>query len=147
MRYAPIAVAVLVVAMGGCAFATAVETPKPLRDVSVFDPEPLPTATVPQGGEPGENELLPRGFAGAVPQIPHAVASFAITIDGNDCLGCHLPENAEGVAPAAPPTHMTGKALASARYNCTQCHVTRTGAKALVKNGNDRFVVPAVPAP
>ncbi|MHC4934034.1 MAG: nitrate reductase cytochrome c-type subunit [Planctomycetota bacterium] len=96
--------------------------------------------------EPGESDRLDRAFEGAPPQIPHAVEdALPITLDSNDCLDCHDPENATSKEEAPlPESHfqvpvmgegqpgepMAWKVqgyeksdqVAGARFLCTTCH-------------------------
>ncbi|MBI5814182.1 MAG: nitrate reductase cytochrome c-type subunit [Nitrospinae bacterium] len=102
----------------------------------------LPPSTVDyKGGEPGANKLLPRGFTGAPPQIPHSVENLNLSRDNNDCLMCHDPAYADEKTVAIPATHMQEGKVSMARYNCTQCHVPQADVKPLVKNMNDKFIV------
>jgi len=63
--------------------------------------------------DPGAAKPLPRAYAGAPPQIPHATADMAITAKENACLGCHTTEAAgeaagkvaAGEAPPVPVSH------------------------------------------
>jgi cytochrome c-type protein NapB len=49
-----------------------------------------------RSAEPGEAERFERSFDSAPPQIPHSVEDLLpILADENQCLDCHLPENAE----------------------------------------------------
>ena len=120
-----------------------------LSKTSVFDvPDPkvyhYPTV------QPGESTVLPRGYPGAPPQIPHDVSEFLpITVQSNMCIACHAqPElwgkpREKGKPTPIPQSHYTdlrnapGKVtdhLINARYNCNQCHVPQADAPALVQN-------------
>lgn len=120
-------------------------------DVLFRDVELLSTA--PQAQEvynesaPGESRKLERAYPGAPPQVPHEMDSMLpITRETNDCLECHLPENAtekedvptpkshferpivgEGKPGEAMVTVVRGyeaqQALLGSRYNCDMCHV------------------------
>jgi cytochrome c-type protein NapB len=66
----------------------------PFRDVDIL-------STAPQAQEkyietaPGESKKLERAFPGAPGQVPHEMESMLpITRESNECLECHLPENA-----------------------------------------------------
>jgi cytochrome c-type protein NapB len=85
-------------------------------------------------------------FPGAPPQIPHAVEDmYPITLDDNECLECHHPENAvEGDDIPLPESHFDrpvmakgktdeamawvvkgyekAKDLPGTRYGCNICH-------------------------
>jgi len=110
---------------------------KSLRPNSVFDDEMPPKVAKYLGNPPGENQLLPGAFQGAVPQIPHDITGMALDTENNDCLNCHHPAyEMEGV-PYAPPTHMAGNELDMRRYQCQLCHVPQSDALPLVMNEND----------
>jgi cytochrome c-type protein NapB len=120
-----------------------------LSKTSVFD-SPVPKAYHYGALPPGKSEVLPRGYPGAPPQIPHDIAYFLpITAQSNQCIVCHnRPDergkpHAAGVPTPMPVSHYTdlrnepGKVtdhLIGARYNCNQCHVPQTDAPALVGN-------------
>jgi nitrate reductase (cytochrome), electron transfer subunit len=120
-----------------------------LSKTSVFD-VPDPKAYHYNGAQPGENKVLPRGYPGAPPQIPHDVSEFMpITVQSNMCIACHAqPElwgkpREKGTPTPIPQSHYTdlrnapGKVtdhLINARYNCNQCHVPQADAPALVQN-------------
>jgi len=79
---------------------------------------------------PGSTTPLPRPYPGAPPSVPHGIAGLAITRDANSCLDCHLEGSDMGDGHAAtkvPPSHLDAKAaLIGKRYQCLQCHATRT---------------------
>jgi len=96
--------------------------------------------------EPGESKRGARDFPDAPPQIPHRVDDMLpITLDDNECLDCHDPENAiEKTDVPIPASHFRAavmgeggpndamvwvvkgyektKDISGARYNCTMCH-------------------------
>ena len=108
---------------------------------------------------------IERAFQDAPPMIPHDVdGMLPITINSNQCTGCHMPDIAAGMG-ATPlpsshftnfrPTHnyngktftrstdgmknevaikSTGSKLAGARFNCTQCHAPQSQGNPLVEN-------------
>lgn len=119
-------------------------------------------STAPQAQEtyieitPGESKKLDRAFHGAPPQVSHEMESMLpITRESNDCLECHLPENAtekkdiptpkshfqrpiigEGKPGEAMATVVKGyekqEELLGSRYNCNMCHLQQaTSLKAL----------------
>lgn len=50
-------------------------------------------------------------------------------------MGCHSPEKAkEKNAPRVGESHLVGKVLSMARYQCNTCHVPQVDAKPLVDN-------------
>lgn len=114
---------------------------KSLRKNSPFEDDLLPSAVSYRGSDPGDNTLLPRGYAGAPPQIPHSVENLNITRESNDCLMCHDPANAAEKVVPTPATHILEGKVSMSRYNCTQCHVPQADVKPLVKNINDEFIV------
>jgi len=111
----------------------------------------------------GTSKKIKRAFQDAPPMIPHDVEGMLpITINDNQCVGCHMPEVAESVgATPIPTSHFTdfrpkpsydGKefkspadtmkneisikkldTLAGARFNCSQCHAPQSEGE-LVKN-------------
>jgi len=87
-----------------------------------------------EGGPP-----LQKSFAQQPPMIPHSVGDYAITLQGNDCMGCHEKPEATG-AIALPDSHFRDRdgkpveKLAARRYFCTQCHAAQKEAMPLVKN-------------
>jgi len=109
----------------------------------------------------GESKKLQRDFPDAPPQIPHTVEDmYPITLDDNECLECHHPENAiskEDVP--VPESHfreaVMGKGspgdpmvwvvkeykqrddLVGARYDCSMCHTPQASN---VNTPNNRFL-------
>jgi cytochrome c-type protein NapB len=86
---------------------------------------------------PGSTKPLPRPYPGAPPAVPHAVEDRAITRESNACLDCHLEGSDMGdghTATKAPPSHFVNPktkeartgAVTGTRYQCLQCHATRT---------------------
>jgi len=143
MRKTAIFMMVLVFGLSGYAIAGSDHYGgvKTLRPNSMFDDNVKPPKLSYKGDAAGSNELLPRGYDGAPPQIPHDIADLSVELGSNDCMGCHLPENADKDTPATPATHLVGKKLNMGRFNCTQCHVPQANTKPLVKNENDVFIV------
>lgn len=106
------------------------------------DPDPVVDDTT----EPGERGRLQPVFEGAPPVISHSISDYLpITRDENLCLECHMidGEKEVGLPTPIPASHYTdlrnapsevGTAVAGARYNCTLCHVTQTGAPLLVES-------------
>jgi cytochrome c-type protein NapB len=110
-------------------------------------------STAPQAQEvyietaPGESTKLERAYPGAPPQVPHEMESMLpITGESNDCLECHLPENAtEKKDVPTPKSHFERpiigeskpgeamvtvvkgyekqKELLGSRYHCNMCHL------------------------
>jgi len=94
----------------------------------------------------GESTRLARDFPDAPPQISHDVEDmYPITLEDNECMECHHPENATDVGDVPlPESHfkaaVMGEAAADdpmvwvvkdyrktqdvtgARYNCNMCH-------------------------
>ena len=111
---------------------------------SVFD-VPTPPAVKANESSPGEAPLLPRPYAIAPPQVPHAMADFLpITQKQNACLDCHaVKEKKPGDPTPIPPSHYTdyrnapdraGEGVTGARYVCVSCHAAKTDAPNLVEN-------------
>ncbi|HMX16217.1 MAG TPA: nitrate reductase cytochrome c-type subunit [Rhodocyclaceae bacterium] len=91
-----------------------------------------------QGKRPGSEgqKVVTRTFDGQPPVIPHAMPNFdEISLEENQCMGCHSPEKAkEKNAPRVGESHLVGKVLSMARYQCNTCHVPQVDAKPLVDN-------------
>ena len=120
-----------------------------LSKTSVFD-VPEPKVYHYGNAQPGQSKVLPRGYPGAPPQIPHDISNFLpITSQSNMCTACHDQpkeigkKREKGMPTPIPSSHYTdlrnapGKVtdhLINARYNCNQCHVPQTDAPALVEN-------------
>jgi len=100
--------------------------------------------------QPGENQVLPRAYPGAPPQIPHDISNFLpITAQSNMCIACHTNPDQwgkprqKGMPTPIPQSHYTDQRnapdkvtdhLINVRYNCNQCHVPQMDARPLVKN-------------
>ncbi len=111
----------------------------------------------------GSGKKIARAFQDAPPMIPHDTEGMLpITIENNQCVGCHMPEVAVGMnATPIPKSHFTnfrphhkfdGKkfeksidnmkneiaiqekdTLVNARFNCSQCHAPQSEGQ-LVEN-------------
>ncbi len=104
---------------------------------SVFDESPQ----LPDGRyintEPGESTLIERSFENAPPMIPHTVEDyFIITARNNECVACHLPENAfDAEATPTPKTHnIADDELDPKMYFCTLCHAPQEDVKPVIGN-------------
>ncbi len=115
-----------------------------LSKESVFE-VPNPDPVEENLTDPGEGPLVPRAFTGSPPRISHSIADMVpITRDENLCLDCHmLEEKSAGEPTPIPESHYVDlrhapdevrDTPAGARYNCTMCHVSQTGAAPLVAN-------------
>jgi cytochrome c-type protein NapB len=118
-----------------------------LSKTSVFDtptPEPFSYG--------GSGEALPVAFAGAPPQIPHAIDNYLpLTTDSNQCMGCHdqptmIGRKAKGMPTPMPQSHYTdlrrapdkvSKKVIGSRFVCTQCHVPQADVSPLVENTSE----------
>ena len=113
------------------------------------------------GTKTGESTRLERDFPDAPPQIPHTVEDmYPITLDDNECLDCHHPDNAISSDDLPlPESHFTGpvmgkggpgnamiwvvknykkrKDLVGDRYNCNMCHSPQASN---VTTPNNRFI-------
>jgi len=106
----------------------------------------------------GSGYKIKRAFQDAPPMIPHDVEGMLpITINNNQCTGCHAPEVASSVgALPYPKSHMINfrpksiaisgtntssanlkdisiqelSSLAGARFNCSQCHAPQSDSPA-----------------
>jgi cytochrome c-type protein NapB len=129
------------------------------RDASL---ESLSDQALPEypDADAGESTKIARDFPDAPPQIPHAVEEmFPITLGSNECLECHLPENATGDDVPLPESHfkapVMGKGpahepmvwvvkdyrqtqdVAGARYSCNMCHTPQATNVSTPKNSFD----------
>ena len=114
-----------------------------LSDVDVTE-NPVVPASVYQGADPGENELVARPFELSPPRVPHLMADYLpISAEENLCLDCHHREEAGEEIPAVPESHyrdlrvdaeVVGDTVAGARWICTSCHVPLTDAAPLTGN-------------
>jgi nitrate reductase (cytochrome), electron transfer subunit len=112
-----------------------------LSPTSVFD-VPTPEAFGYPDTRPGSSELLPRGFPGAPPMVPHDVGGYLpITMDRNRCLTCHDDFELIGKAEAEDPTPMPKSHYAETdgrftpsghNHVCTQCHVPQADVPPLM---------------
>jgi len=160
--------------LGACAGTTDEGSPKDASssasrtsdDIVVFfrvaSLESLSDQALPEypDADPGESTKIARDFPDAPPQIPHAVEDmYPITLGGNECLDCHLPENASGDDIPLPESHfqtpVMGKGsahepmawvvkdyrqsqdVAGARYNCNMCHTPQATNVSTPKNSFD----------
>jgi cytochrome c-type protein NapB len=131
--------------------AAAAARPIPDKDLglsrgSVFD-VPVPPAWRAEASAPGDTPLPPRISREFPPVVPHGIADFLpITATQNTCLDCHAiagPKK-KGEPTPVPASHYLdqrlqpakkGDKVAGARWVCVSCHVGRSDAPPLVKNG------------
>ncbi len=142
---------ILLTALAGCLAKDVVEekdaAPVADTELSYRNQELLAPSTVPvpvaNEIDPGDSDLLKRSFENSPPLISHTTDGYLpITLAENECLECHLPENAvDAEATATPASHLydirRGKQLDGlnpANYNCTQCHATQNEVAPLVAN-------------
>jgi nitrate reductase cytochrome c-type subunit len=129
------------------------------RDASL---ESLSDQALPEypDADAGESTKIARDFPDAPPQVPHAVEDmYPITLANNECLECHLPENATGGDVPLPESHFKApvmgegaahepmiwvvkdyrqtQGLAGARYNCNMCHTPQATNVSTPKNRFD----------
>lgn len=135
-------IATLIASVVGCASMTG---PVPLRgsDVSAQDRAPAQkayTAKLPGVGQP---QLIARAFVGQPPLVSHTVEQYAMTLDENACLDCHLTKDLRGQqVPQMGESHFSktakrkdgSPAVSMDRYQCDSCHVAQVDAKPLVDN-------------
>ncbi len=112
------------------------------RNEPLMDPSDTPLPSF-DAADPGDAELLERSFENSPPLIPHNTDDLLpIAIGDNQCLDCHLPENAEDSdATPTPASHLYDirrdvqlTSLNPANFNCTQCHATQAEVAPLVAN-------------
>ena len=136
-----------------------------LRKQTLYDESVNPHGTSYGTQYTGSGYKIKRAFQDAPPMIPHDVEGLIpITINNNQCIGCHMPEEAAmmglGATPI-PPSHFTNfrpqsshaikgentssetqsnvsiveeKKLVGARFNCTQCHAPQDTGVLAVPN-------------
>ncbi|WP_297442630.1 nitrate reductase cytochrome c-type subunit [Sulfurimonas sp.] len=88
--------------------ATISEDSLGLRKASLFnEAEIKPNGTEYSQNYAGSGHKIKRAFQDAPPMIPHDVTGLIpITINDNQCLGCHMPEVASSMgATPIPPSH------------------------------------------
>ena len=130
-----------------------------LSKSSVFDTA-APSAFDYGGAAPGAgNELLPKSYDDAPPQIPHSVVGLMpVTAKSNICIGCHVqPDNVGKKAekgqpipvpashynapafgkPAAGLAPTASKKLSGSRFVCTQCHAPQAKVDPIVQSNFD----------
>jgi len=82
-----------------------------LRKATLYNEDLKPHGTKYSDTYTGSGHKIQRAYQDAPPMIPHDVTGLIpITIDNNQCLGCHMPEDAKmmglGATPI-PPSHFT----------------------------------------
>jgi len=128
-----------------------------LRKVDLYSEEIVKPDTTNYSKEyAGSGKTITRAFQDAPPMIPHDTEGMLpITIDNNQCVGCHMPEIAVGMnATPIPKSHFTDfrphhkfdgakfeksvdnmkneiaikqkDTLVNARFNCSQCHAPQS---------------------
>ncbi len=81
-----------------------------LRKVDLYSEDSVtPEPTDYDRPAPGSATKFERAYVNAPPMIPHSVDGLLpITKDNNQCLGCHMPEQAKAMgATPIPPSHFT----------------------------------------
>jgi len=81
-----------------------------LRKVDLYSEDTVkPEPTDYKRPAPGSSTRFARAYVNAPPMIPHDVEGLLpITKDNNQCLGCHMPEQAKAMgATPIPPSHFT----------------------------------------
>ena len=104
--------------------------------IPVTEPAPAPYKYV------NDKENIPRNFEQQPPLVPHTNEKYAINLQENGCLECHMkgPEEDEAKSVAMSESHFldrNGNKLerpTGTRYFCNQCHVPQADAKPLVEN-------------
>jgi cytochrome c-type protein NapB len=136
-----------------------------LRKVDLYtEDKAVPAKTEYKTAYAGSSTKINRAFQDAPPMIPHDTEGMLpITINNNQCVGCHNPDVASSMgATPIPKSHFTdfrpkhkfdGKEfeksvdnyknevsikainhLSGARFNCSQCHAPQSDGKLIVKN-------------
>ena len=81
-----------------------------LRKVDLYsEDKAAPVAADFDRPAPGASTKFERAYVNAPPMIPHSVEGLLpITKDNNQCLGCHMPDQAKAMgATPIPPSHFT----------------------------------------
>lgn len=130
----------------------ATDQPEPVKDDDLsYRNEPLAGDSGAPGGsvtsaDPGDSQPVERAFENAPPVIPHNVDGlFPITVDENQCLDCHGPEEAaDAEAPSVPASHTYDirrdrqlDRVNHANYACNLCHAPQADVGELVGNDFD----------
>jgi cytochrome c-type protein NapB len=136
-----------------------------LRKSTLNDESVNPNGTAYTSGYTGSGYKIERAFQDAPPMIPHDVTGLIpITINDNQCLGCHMPAEAKAMGMGATPipeSHFTNfrpthsyalehkntssetlahvsikkeKKLVGARFSCTLCHAPQDTGVLAVPN-------------
>ena len=162
--------AVLFVGCGNDATPAKSEVVKPtiseeslgLRKTTLNNENVAPAKTSYGKSAAGSGYKIKRAFQDAPPMIPHDTEGMLpITINNNQCIGCHAPAVAKDVgATPYPASHMTNfrpksyavkgvntsseklahvsidkeSKLIGARFNCSQCHAPQSDTPLAVKN-------------
>jgi len=97
-----------------------------------------------QAPVPGQVKPYEKSFVTAPPMIPHNIDGMTpITIKNNQCLMCHMPQNAKAMGVTAiPHDHFVDNfegnkkrsRIAGSRYNCTTCHAPQAQLDPVVEN-------------
>jgi len=93
---------------------------------------------------PGSSKKIERTFENSPPMIPHDITGMLpIAVEGNLCMGCHMPDEAvRSGATAIPRSHLMKLAkgedlhgkLDHERFNCMECHVPQVEGAIPVEN-------------
>jgi len=93
---------------------------------------------------PGSSKKIERTFENSPPMIPHDITGMLpISVEGNLCMGCHMPDEAvRSGATAIPRSHLMKLAkhedlhgqLDHERFNCMECHVPQVEGAIPVQN-------------
>lgn len=133
-----LALATFLAAVIGCAAAGG---PASLRGAGVSAPDRAPALKAYTAKLPGvgQKNLIARTFINQPPLVPHTVEQYALTLDENACLDCHLTKELRGQpVPQMSESHFVkGQAkptVAMDKFQCDSCHVAQVDAKPLVDN-------------
>ena len=133
-----------------------------LRKTTLNNEAVAPAKTSYRKSVAGSSQKIERAFQDAPPMIPHdTTGMLPITINNNQCIGCHDPAVAKDVgATPYPVSHMTNfrpksyaikgentsseklahidiekkNHLIGARFNCSQCHAPQSDTPLAVPN-------------
>lgn len=87
---------------------------------------------------------IPLTYQGQPPLIPHGIRGLQVTLNTNQCLGCHgLDAFQVTGAPRLPASHFKGRdgvaheSESPRRYFCLQCHVPQAEVDPIIQNKFD----------
>ena len=134
-----LALSVLLAGIPAAAEKSVADTEISIRKQSLFEEKSVtPDMGKYPSDSPGASKKIERSFENSPPLIPHDVSGMLpITINSNQCLGCHMPDAAKNIgAVPIPRTHLDkkGKELRGKKFACMLCHAPQAEIPATVDN-------------